>query len=424
MKAIEDLLRDRIGLDATSVGSSVIERSVRLRMKKLGLRETHEYRKHLSESEAEWRELIESVVVSETWFFRDHQAFDAFIKNIMSEWLPRHPLQTLRILSVPCSTGEEPYSLAMALLDAGVLPERFQIHGVDISERALAGAQRAVYGRNAFRGQELSFRDRHFRQSGDGYALEPRVRNAVQFHRLNLLQQELPGGGEPFDFIFCRNLLIYFDGPTQTRALSKLRSALGREGILFVGPAELPLVMSRGFVSMNFTMAFACKRDDSESAPAKPAIPPARTRRAVVTDVVPVAVTQQPAPVHTDFLRKKVDALPHAAHAAPAVVETNLKEARRMADEGKLGEAILACEAHVKQFGPVAEAYYLLGLVADARGESVALELYRKAIYLDPGHYESLLQLSLLLEKQGDSNGARSYRRRADRARKEATAAA
>jgi len=109
-----------------------------------------------------------------------------------------------------------------------------------------------------------------------------------------------------------------------------------------------------------------------------------------------------------------------AAHAAP--VETrDLTHARKLADAGKLEEAQRVCEAHVGQFGPVAEAFYLLGLVADARGEARALELYRKAIYLEPDHYESLLQLSLLLEKMGDHKGAKSYRRRAERARREPT---
>jgi len=413
MKAIEDLLRERIGLDAASIGSSLIERSVRLRMKSLGVKQLTDYRRRLRESATEWRELVESVVVSETWFFRDRQAFDALVHIVLTEWLPRHPSPRLRILSAPCSSGEEPYSLAMALLDAGVLPERFAIEAVDISERALAGASAGVYGRNAFRGKDLAFRDRHFHQSKEGYVLAPRVRECVHFHQINLLEQNLPGGGEPFDFIFCRNLLIYFDRATQVRALRRLRAALAKDGLLFVGPAELPLVTDLGFARLNLSMAFACRRDDAEPLAAGTTLHPAGRSA--------VALSSPPAPTHKDIFREGLDEPPVAAHAASAGSK-DLKRARRLADAGKLEEAQQICEAHVRQFGPVAEAFYLLGLVADARAEAGALEFYRKAIYLEPEYYEALLQLALLLEKMGDRAGAKSYRRRAERARPEVAA--
>ena len=133
------------------------------------------------------------------------------------------------------------------------------------------------------------------------------------------------------------------------------------------------------------------------------------------------ALAPIPSPTHKDILRTGLDEPPVAAHAAPPV-STELAHARQLADQGKLEEAYRCCEAHLSQFGPVAEAYYLLGLVADARGEAGAMGLYRKAIYLDPNHYESLVHLSLLLEKLGDKTGARSYRRRAERARAETAA--
>jgi chemotaxis protein methyltransferase WspC len=418
MKTIENLLRERIGLDAASIGSSLIERSVRLRMKSLGLKQTEDYIGRLRASADEWRQLIESVVVSETWFFRDGQAFDALVQIVLGEWLARHPLQMLRILSAPCSTGEEPFSLAMALLDAGILAERFSIEAVDISERALAGARAAVYGRNAFRGKDLAFRDRHFQPTKDGYLLAPRVRACVRFHQLNLLdgpltgaESSIPGAGEPFHFIFCRNLLIYFDRATQARALGRLRSALATDGVLFVGPAELPLVTVQGFTRLNLNMTFACRRDDGESPAAGAPVHP-------VSRAGAGAVLPPPVATHKDMLRAELDEPPQPAHVAP--VETrDLKHARQLADAGKLAEAQQICEAHARQARPVAEAFYLLGLVADARGEAGALEFYRKAIYLEPDHYESLLQLALLLEKMGDRTGAKSYRRRAERARRE-----
>ena len=173
MKPIEDRLRETIGLDAASVGPGLIQRAVRQRMRSLGLKRLEDYQRSLEHSRAEWNELVESVVVTETWFFRDPEPIAAFVRLVREEWLPAHATAPLRLLSVPCSSGEEPFSLVMALLDAGVPADRFQVEAVDISARALARAARGVYGRNSFRGKDLAFRDRYFQPSAEGFRAGP-----------------------------------------------------------------------------------------------------------------------------------------------------------------------------------------------------------------------------------------------------------
>src|ERR1044071_5252113 len=108
MERIEKMLRETMGLDGASVGSGSIQRVIRLRMKNLGIPDETGYRELLSRSRAEWDELVETVVVSETWFFRDPEAFGIVVDAARKA----RPGTTLRILSVPCSSGEEPYSLA------------------------------------------------------------------------------------------------------------------------------------------------------------------------------------------------------------------------------------------------------------------------------------------------------------------------
>src|SRR5438552_199608 len=168
MKQIEKMLRDKIGLDAATIGSSVIERAVRLRMKSCNVRKSKEYQELLSSSDTEWQELLESVVITETWFFRDLQPFLTLARLVSEEWLPSHPARKAKILSLPCSSGEEPYSIAMALLDKGVPRERFEIDGVDLSARAVARGERGIFKKNSFRGQQLAFRDRYFQLTKDG----------------------------------------------------------------------------------------------------------------------------------------------------------------------------------------------------------------------------------------------------------------
>lgn len=405
MRVLEQQLRERIGLDAATLGPSIIERTVRLRMKSLRLEGVPDYRALLQRSPAEWKELIESVVVAETWFFRDREPFTALTRLVLTQGWSAHLAAPLRLLSLPCSTGEEPYSLAITLLDAGLPPNRFRIDAVDISERALAAARRAIYGRNSFRSEDLSFRARHFHPMKEGYALEPGVRECVNFSHGNLLDDGSLPSHVPYDFIFCRNLLIYFDRPTQTRALQKLECLLHDQGFLFVGPAELPFVINSGFVSAGLPLAFACRKARAEGSP--PPRPPARTNlRAASPSLPPDAASVPP-----NRFRPRTPPLPRDARNE----DDSLHAARRLADAGQLNEATALCEGSLRKTGASAQAYYLLGLIADAQGLASAAEHYRKALYLDPDHYEALMQFSLLSARQGDAARARVFRRRAER---------
>jgi chemotaxis protein methyltransferase WspC len=405
MTRIEQLLRDRIGLDATSIGSSVIQHSFRARMKGLGFKRVGDYLDLVESSAAEWNELVESVIVAETWFFRDAGSFSALANMVMQEWLPRHPEGPLRLLSLPCSTGEEPYSAAMALFDAGVPEHRLQIDGVDISARALDRARRAVYGKNSFRGRDLAFRDRHFQRSENEYALQPALLDCVRFRQANLMEPDLTFAEGFFDFIFFRNLVIYFDGDTRRMAFEKVRRWLAPAGVLFVGPAEIPLAVEHGFVSAKIPQGFACVKSDARLTP--------RPRRAAQ----PVTPAALPASAFVPPLRNRssLPQTPSAAEAAPEKPRASLEEVLRLADAGRLQEAAELCLAHLQANEPSAQAYYLLGLVRDAEGDSRAEEYYRKALYLEPDHYETLVQLALLSHKNGQPDRARVLKSRAQR---------
>jgi len=392
---------------------ALFERTIRLRMKQHGLKHIHAYRELLGESPAELRELIEAVVVTETWFFRDREPFNAFVQIVLTEWLPRNPAGPLRALSVPCASGEEPYSLAMALVDAGVSNTRFAIDAVDISTNALARAEKAVYGKNSFRGRDHAFRDRHFHHAKDGYELNPSVRATVKFHRDNILDAGFLGGSAPYDFIFCRNLLIYFDRATQVLVLEKLNRLLAKDGVLFVGPAEMPLVSEGGFASANLPLAFACRKFTEEPVHA----PKTRQRKHEPRPIAKPSLVKPKSTQFTDTLQR----LPTAGARAIDHVPGNLEVARQLADTGRIDEAAAICEAHLAEHGASAEAYYLLGLIKDANDDPEAITFYRKALYLEPKHYEALVHVALWLEKTGDLTGARPFKRRAERAQHKVT---
>lgn len=429
---IENLLRQTIGIDAVSLGSSMVERAIRGRMADCKMKDASEYWAYLQQSEVELSQLTEAVVVPETWFFRDREPFAILNRFVVSEWLPAHATGELRLLSAPCATGEEPYSMAMALLDAGLPPQRFRIDAVDISSQALAQAKRGVFYRNSFRGKLLDFRERYFKPTPDGQLLSESVRQQVHFRQANLASPEFLPGRECYDVIFCRNVLIYFDRPTQERVIQSLGRLLSPTGLLFVGHAETGLFVDSAFVSAKLPMAFAYRKASvdfgkepkkglpSNKFPAKP------TRSAIVPNRSGVA---PPAPLPRQPQRDGSGPAPRSAQ--PAVAEKTdasrdqeLETATRLADAGRLDEAAKLCEAHLRKHGASAPGYYLLGVVRDAQGDKqLASECYRKAIYLEPNHYEALLQLALLAEQLGDGRDAGQWHNRARRVKERTKAA-
>jgi chemotaxis protein methyltransferase WspC len=294
----------------------------------------------------------------------------------------------------------------MGLLGGGVPADRFQIDAVDISARALARAARGVFGKNSFRSKEFAFRDRYFRPSAEGFVLDRAVHGCVRFYQGNFLSDDFLSGQASYDFIFCRNLLIYFDPLMRRKALDKIERLLAPAGVLFVGPVEQSLAIAHGFVPAGLPMTFACRKAGHGMRRQRPAWVSRR----------PSGVGKSP--LNSQF---QVHSKPHGKQALPApgkaapLLRGDLEAARRLADSGHLKEAAEICEAHLCRNQVSAQAYYLLGLVRDASGDPSAIDCYRKALYLEPNHYESLLQMALLLQKNGDAARARTFQSRARR---------
>ena len=413
---LDSLLRQAMGLDAASIGSTAVERAVIGRMLLCGLNDVGVYVDRVRTSSDELQALIEAVVVPETWFFRDREAFAELTRATVEEWLPGNSEGALRVLSVPCSSGEEPYSISMTLLDAGLAPARCRLEAVDISVQAINAARNAVYGKNSFRGADLKFRDRHFKATAFGWRLSDAARESVQFRQGNLLAEEFLPGAEIYDFIFCRNLLIYFDRAAQDRAVEVLRRLLKPDGLLFIGPSESGLLLSHGFVSSKAPLAFSFRRSDSKynvalPAPVRPAL---QLPQVPPKSSVPASSLLASSPVgavEPDAGRRP------AAKAEPATTqESALADASRLADEGRLAEAAKACEDHLSKYGPSVASFFLLGVIRAAAGNAdEAHDYYRKALYLDLNHQDTLIHLGLLLEKQGNQAGAQAIYERLQR---------
>ena len=194
-------------------------------------------------------EVVEAMTTNESFFFRDQKPFDQFRDLVLPHLLQaRARTRKIRIWSAACSSGQEPYSLAMLLDDARakLAGWTIEIIATDLSHEILEKARGGLYTQfEVQRGLPIQLLMKHFTQNGDEWKISDRLRNMVTFKPLNLLSS-FSGLGK-FDAIFCRNVLIYFDHETKGDVLSRLSPVLQDDGFLFLGGAETVLGISDDF---------------------------------------------------------------------------------------------------------------------------------------------------------------------------------
>lgn len=196
------------------------------------------------------KDIVEAMTTNETSFFRDNKPFQLFQDTILPHMLEhRKNKKTIRIWCAACSSGQEPYSLAMILKDkeAELRGWRFEIIATDLSEDILAHAKRATYSQfEVQRGLSIQYLMKYFTQVGETWQLKDEIKNMVRFSTFNLLDDMRNIG--VFDIIFCRNVLIYFDEKTKATILEKMSRQLENDGFLLLGGAETVLGITDKFV--------------------------------------------------------------------------------------------------------------------------------------------------------------------------------
>ena len=328
---------------------------------------------------------------------------------------------------MPCGSGEEAYSIAILLFEAGLTESEIHIDGIDISRRALQRADSATYGQRSFRETSsvaMDLQQRYFERQQDSWLPIAPVRQVVYFQWGNLVDRQFLHLQSDYDVIFCRNLLIYLDNTARTLALTNLHRLLTLQGVLYVGHAEGRVSGDPRFRTMGPQYPFALVRADN------PKIGRDNTGvdrggpspRAAQRSVGQQAMSTSRPPVRSRRPRPPADRNVQMPAAVPTTVASSpqepdlLAEAKVAANRGTLEEAARLCQACLDQQGPSAAAFCLLGVVRQAQGAfDLAEHCFGRALYLMPSHHESLVHMSLLLARRGDSAGAANYRRRAER---------
>jgi chemotaxis protein methyltransferase CheR len=246
-RLISDLVYEHCGINLHDGKKELVRARLAKRLREGDFHSFSEYIRHVLEDPTggEFALLVDSLSTNLTKFFREDQHFE----YLRSRWLPpllglkqsRHNFR-LRGWSAGCSTGEEPYSIAITLLEAVQGRGRWDVKllATDVSTRVLEKAQEGFYEKDRVEPIPLPLRSKylvHTREAGaDRYEVAPSLRNVVIFRHLNLVQ-DWPVKG-PLDFIFCRNVMIYFDKPTQNRLINRFYDLLAPGGVLFTGHSE------------------------------------------------------------------------------------------------------------------------------------------------------------------------------------------
>ena len=269
-RLIRDLVYCHCGLFFDQDSKYLLEKRLnrRLAMHRLtGFKDYYYFLKYNRSKEQELSDIMDVLTTNETYFFREAFQLKAFTDEIIPELIAGKEKKgdlTLRIWSAGCSTGEEPYTIAMLLLEMGGLHGwRVEIIGTDISHRVLQLARKGVYGKSSFRTTDESHLKKYFTEQDEGFKVNDNVKELVTISHLNLLDMNRLSLLGKMDVIFCRNVIIYFDQVAKKRVVEAFYKSLSQGGYLLLGHSES---------LMNITTLFALKHLRNDMVYQKPPV--------------------------------------------------------------------------------------------------------------------------------------------------------
>jgi chemotaxis protein methyltransferase CheR len=438
-----------------------LERGVISAARELGFNEPESFVRRIVSSPIS-REQIEALAsrltVGETYFLRERGGLDALREEIMPELLRRRNGEErfLRIWSAGCSSGEEPFSIAIILKEMGTVLREWSISilATDINPDALRKAAEGVFGEWSFRNTPSGFKEKYFRKIGPGrFEILPEIRRMVDFSYLNLAEDSYPsltGSTNAMDLIFCRNVLMYFTPDLAKNVVERLNRSLVEGGWLIVSPCETSNILFSEFKAVNFTDATLYRKEGAGRDDRLPGKPPRYFAGATLDMRRPPC---RPIPVTTP-LKADPQQLPGDRLSTPPTPRSPItplrrpepfEEASRLYEQGQYAKAeerlsaflpateqdamsamMLFCRIRANQ-GKLVEArkileeaisshklesglHYLLAMILQEEGLlDKAAESLRRAIYLDQDLVLAHFSLANLALRQGKGNEARKH---------------
>ena len=456
MSRIAAVARDAAGLVFSANRIPSAEQGIRRAMHALGVRELGDFRRAIEEPGSARDALLAELTIGESYFFREPAQLELIARELLPFFAEQRRAQPapLRMWSAGCSNGEEPYSLAMLLREAG-WAHGSEIVGSDISIPRLASAKRGHYSEWAMRAIPRPMVERYFEHVGKQYIVHRDIRAMATFRAINLavdFERPAPAG---MDVILCRNVLIYFSMETVARVAERLLDSLAPDGWLLVSASDPPLTDLVSCETVTTAAGLAYRRADRPGrAPARRGVPawerladapPVPVAAPIVVPVVPFIdepvsplaapsgrsdparpahVVPEPAPelaaLEQGYAAGAYDRVAQMAVARVAAgyddERTRVLHVRALANRNRLEDAGAACAAALDQF-PLSPELHLLHatLLARAGYYGAAHVAARRALYLDPGLIMAHVVGADAMSRTGDTLGAgRSLRAAAD----------
>lgn len=448
-------IAERCGLYFRDHDLRNLEAAVFQRMKDRGFDSAHAYYIYLTtdlDREAEFRDLLNLLTINHTYFFRNEPQFLALKEKVLPELLEMKQRQafegrsgkkpTLRIWSAGCSTGEEPYTIAMVLRTVIENPEdwEIEIYATDASSDAIAKAKQGVYGDNAMRLVEEPYRSRFFKKTPisrghNEWRISDEIKSMVRFGFLNLVRDPFP---PEVDVIFCRNVTIYFELKTTVKVIGNFFDVLADPGYLFLGYSESLQFITDKFRMLSWQESIYYRKATALTEPLSPEFSGQAQKaenkedieESPLLELAPIEGIPEKGPeslsdAEFENIRKKAIRYIYLKEykRALGLLEQLSIEGREMADinylvadvytsQGRLADAQKRLK-HALQIDPLfAPAHYLLGCIYLEEGDSgKAKESLQKALYLDKDLVMARFFLAQVFRGEGRVQDAiREYR--------------
>jgi chemotaxis protein methyltransferase CheR len=430
--AFRDLIAERAGIYFGAEKYEVLKTNLLQRMEACGLATFLEYFRLLSSPAGtkEFDHLLNVITIPETYFFRDRAQFEVLERVVIPEVLKEKtcPGGSLRIWSAGCSSGEEPYTIAMILAakrEGGESPP-VRILATDLSQAALEAARRGVYGVRSVREVPKDHLKRFFIQRGEKYFLDEAIKRMVEFRYFNLVTEPYPCGEmSGWDIIFCRNVTIYFQADSTKKIIHNFYQSLRPGGYLFAGFSENLRYLSDEFITVQVGGTFLYKKEAARKGRRERGreVKHRRQRQTTAT-----GSRQRRPRVIADQKTKEIQRLCARVKEfleggqlqqagdllAPYLEEANAPEsvvlfgAEIALNQGDLEKAVQLCHKIIQSEPLSVAGHYLLGIVYRTREEEgKAIEEFRKVLYLKPEHALARFNLADLHSQMGQLEEAR-----------------
>jgi chemotaxis protein methyltransferase CheR len=422
------LIAEQTGLAVREQDRAALSRKILTRMNRLGISSASFYYRLLAlgaaQNTPEWQAFVLLLTNIESYFFRDRGQFQLLEQQIFPDLIERAAdRKTLRIWSAGCSTGEEPYSLAMVLSE--LLGDRANwtvtILGTDINEDALQRARCGCYTPWSFRTTDEIFKQKYFTPTRNQYQISETLRSQVQFRYLNLFKDSFFGTQpnlEKFDLILCRNVFIYFESAAIAKTLEKFYNSLNPLGYLITGHAELYNQNTSQFQTKIFPESVVYQRPPLQNNPRPvelpPALPQSPLRRLKTPSPKAILANREIDPTisllaeaHGLFTTKNYQMALHKAqqvlHLQPQHLDASYLIAQIQANAGQYEQAVQSCQAILSLDPFSVKTYTLLAQIAEEVGDREGTKNFlKKIIYLQPQSLSAYWELSYIYELEGN----------------------